>query len=718
MDDLTEQLRAFVADHRTELLSDMTRSTNRLRDLLGVRPELSVSDSRALVSMVTDGSVAEWLRTGRPPVDVSLEGPRSWASGQWASALGCSVVAPDDAAAAPQASTPVPPAPMPPPPAPVPAPPRASVPPAPESSPESSPAPSPAPPTARRQRRVWFVAAGGVAAVVLAIVAVVVFGGGDDGAAGSKADVAADVSLQLDVEQLRDGVTATRTWSVSGVEFVGTTTIANTGTEPAVVVYDEVVVKEIAASVEDITFEPAYASVVAADPIVRFVLRLNAGASTTIRYRTRLASEPTSALLARWQGSWTSANRAHLADPVLSPRDRDADGVTDAAEDTCIETPGEVEFDGCPDSDADGVPEPEDACPSEAGTLDGCLDADDDSFADTTGADQCAAEAGTLDGCLDADADSFADTTGADLCVAEAGTLDGCLDADDDGFADSTGADACVGEPGTLLGCADADSDGFADTADDRCVGEVGTAQGCLDADGDGFGDHAGVDLCVGTAGAVQGCADVDQDGAADIAGVDNCIGSAGPALGCPDEDGDGVPTAADACPARSGGGDPSGCGDPDGDGVRDDVDFCPDESGTVAGCPDSDGDGVANGGDKCPNERAPGTRDGCLDRDRDNDGVLDSVDACASTAGSTSYHGCPAPSVRIDGQRSICNGTSSFTAVASNATFARWGNGSTANPGTFTFNAGPQTLTATFTALDGQSVSTSIPLDVRQCTI
>ena len=46
--------------------------------------------------------------------------------------------------------------------------------------------------------------------------------------------------------------------------------------------------------------------------------------------------------------------------------------------------PGLKEFEGCPDSDGDGIPDNKDSCPDEAGIpeLNGCPDADGDGIAD------------------------------------------------------------------------------------------------------------------------------------------------------------------------------------------------------------------------------------------------------------------------------------------------------------------------------------------------
>lgn len=82
---------------------------------------------------------------------------------------------------------------------------------------------------------------------------------------------------------------------------------------------------------------------------------------------------------------------------------------------------------------------------------------------------------------------------------------------------------------------------------------------------------------------------------------------------------------------------------DRDEDGFVDSQDACPDEPGVSPyGCPirDSDGDGFMDPEDKCPQE--PGVApDGCPIGDRDEDGFPDDVDACPDEPG-IEPDGCP----------------------------------------------------------------------------
>ncbi|MDT0295297.1 OmpA family protein [Mesonia ostreae] len=131
-------------------------------------------------------------------------------------------------------------------------------------------------------------------------------------------------------------------------------------------------------------------------------------------------------------------------------KDTDGDGVFDK-DDECPETPGLVEFNGCPDSDGDGIQDSEDDCPNIAGLAEfnGCPDTDGDGIPDPQ--DECPTEAGlkSLNGCPDADGDGIKDSE--DDCPEEAGPAsnNGCPfeDRDGDGVLDKD--DQCPDVAGT-----------------------------------------------------------------------------------------------------------------------------------------------------------------------------------------------------------------------------------------------------------------------------
>jgi outer membrane protein OmpA-like peptidoglycan-associated protein len=113
--------------------------------------------------------------------------------------------------------------------------------------------------------------------------------------------------------------------------------------------------------------------------------------------------------------------------PPAPPADTDADGIVDA-EDKCPTVAGKKEFNGCPDTDGDGIEDAKDKCPTVAGVaaFEGCADTDGDGLQDSE--DECPTEKGdiALKGCPDKDKDGVADKN--DKCVDKPGPIDndGC----------------------------------------------------------------------------------------------------------------------------------------------------------------------------------------------------------------------------------------------------------------------------------------------------
>lgn len=91
---------------------------------------------------------------------------------------------------------------------------------------------------------------------------------------------------------------------------------------------------------------------------------------------------------------------------------------------------------------------------------------------------------------------------------------------------------------------------------------------------------------------------------------------------------------------------------DRDGDGVLDSLDKCPDVKGlaSLQGCPDRDGDGIADGEDKCPDVKGLARYQGCPIPDTDKDGINDEEDKCPTVFGVARYQGCPVPDTDGDG--------------------------------------------------------------------
>lgn len=330
---------------------------------------------------------------------------------------------------------------------------------------------------------------------------------------------------------------------------------------------------------------------------------------------------------------------------VDGPLDTDADGLPDA-QDYCPNEAGTMLANGCPDSDDDGVPNGEDDCPTVKGPAEtrGCPttapapvtpptppavgDRDGDGINDNL--DLCPDQPGTiaLKGCppsVPAQQPAAPVTTPPQQTQVPttqptqvpATTASTTIDSDGDGLVDSRDECPTVAGPIQLFGCPDSDNDGIKDK-DDRCPNQPGEAlhSGCPDSDKDGIADDK--DKCPNQAGAssAEGCPDADGDGTADR--EDDCPNEKGSAAnrGCPvyDADNDGIPDKDDMCPNQRGPAATKGCPDTDGDGFEDRRDLCPDEPGvsSASGCPDEDGDGSPDHLDKCPGEK--GTNQGCPD--------------------------------------------------------------------------------------------------------
>jgi OmpA-OmpF porin, OOP family len=91
---------------------------------------------------------------------------------------------------------------------------------------------------------------------------------------------------------------------------------------------------------------------------------------------------------------------------------------------------------------------------------------------------------------------------------------------------------------------------------------------------------------------------------------------------------------------------------DRDGDGVVDSLDTCPDVAGiaSLQGCPDKDGDGITDAVDKCPDVAGLAKYQGCPIPDTDGDGINDEEDKCVTEKGVARYNGCPIPDTDKDG--------------------------------------------------------------------
>jgi hypothetical protein len=233
------------------------------------------------------------------------------------------------------------------------------------------------------------------------------------------------------------------------------------------------------------------------------------------------------------------------------------------------------------DRDGDGVPNRQDGCPHQAGTVSGCP-------ASATGQPPPAAR-------------KPGDRDGDGIPNSE--------DADRDGDGVPNRLDNCPNTPGPDGGCPK------------PAPGQPAPAgPGAGDRDGDGVPNR--LDNCPNTPGPVGGCPEQPAPPATQPGEP-----SPPPTRAPGDRDGDGIPNAADQ--------------DRDNDGLLNREDNCPNKAGPVGGCPeqvpsdpppaaanDLDGDAIANN----------------VDVDRDNDGFFNIADNCPNKPGPDSGCPEPAP--------------------------------------------------------------------------
>lgn len=146
------------------------------------------------------------------------------------------------------------------------------------------------------------------------------------------------------------------------------------------------------------------------------------------------------------------------AEPVKVevPVDTDGDGIPDI-DDACPTVAGLAQFNGCPDTDGDGIEDSKDECPTVAGLA-------------------------QFNGCPDTDGDGIPDAKDACPTIKGIAKYGGCPDPDRDGDGIINEKDKCPDVPGsfTAQGCPDRDGDGVADS-EDKCPDVAGPAsnKGC-----------------------------------------------------------------------------------------------------------------------------------------------------------------------------------------------------------------------------------------------
>ncbi len=312
--------------------------------------------------------------------------------------------------------------------------------------------------------------------------------------------------------------------------------------------------------------------------------------------------------------------------------DSDGDGVPDS-EDACPTDPT-----GSVDTDLDGVCDGTDLCPDDNpndGDGDGICESDDlcPTVFDPDPADQDDFDLDGIGDLCDSDWDCDGTNDGVDLCLGfpDAQDSDGDYvpdgpdafgelcdicpddfenDADGDGHCESV--DNCDDLPNSDQLNTDSDGLGNACDDDDDNDGVVDTSDAFpldsaeyIDSDGDGTGNNA----------------DTDDDNDTVLDGDDAFPYDSTESV---DTDGDGIGDNGDACFGNN------TYGDTDSDGVCDDLDFCPTDPADT----DDDGDLVCDVDDLCVGDNSYG--------DTDGDQVCEDLDICTGNdaAGDTDIDG------------------------------------------------------------------------------
>lgn len=280
------------------------------------------------------------------------------------------------------------------------------------------------------------------------------------------------------------------------------------------------------------------------------------------------------------------------------------------------------------DSDADGVGNTLDNCPSDSNADQ--LDADGDGLGDVCDDDRDGDGYQNHQDTFPDNANEWSDSDGdgvGDNSDVFPNNSSEWSDGDGDGIGDNS--DNCPASFNATQ--ADQDGDGYGDVCDTDIDGDgvhnstdafPNNPNEWLDSDGDGVGDNS--DLYPSDP---YEHSDSDGDGVGDNADVfPNDASESG------DADCDGVGDNGDVYPN-----DPSESADSDGDGIGDNADAFPNNAAETQ---DTDADGVGDNSDNCPetanNNQADVDADGIgnvCDPDRDGDGIMNENDAFPSDA-------------------------------------------------------------------------------------
>ncbi len=355
--------------------------------------------------------------------------------------------------------------------------------------------------------------------------------------------------------------------------------------------------------------------------------------------------------------------------------DSDGDGVPDLVENGLADSDGNGRLDGFIDADGDGYDDrynpdsggsPVTLADTDSDGVEDYLDPDSDNDGILDNVEAQTTAGYTTSASNDADRDGLDDSYDND----SGGTAISTVDTDGDGTPDYQDTDSDGDTIPDVIEGSDANSDGTADW-DDNSDDVFDASEGNQDTDSDGLLDEFDPDQTGNTPGLQNtdstgdndyrdpdddgdGINTLDEIGDAEPNGTDDYLETDTPVAG--DLDGDGVPDASDDDDDNDGIPDSvEGTGDSDGDGITDDRDLDSDNDGivdaieanggtlpanmtpegrysiTYATNNDGDGDGLIDDVDGTPLANPDSDADGVddrIDRDSDNDGIPDIVEA------------------------------------------------------------------------------------------
>ena len=169
----------------------------------------------------------------------------------------------------------------------------------------------------RRRRMILRSSLGGLCAVAVVVALLI------SGVLSSPNSVRGDsAGYRLPTIRFENSVSVRETWTseqTAPARVSAIVNVVNSGATAVVQTYDLVIPKGLARTLRGVALTPRPASIVSADPIVRYCLPLQARAHRTIRYQVDSAAAPSSQHFAVWAQQWQATTAQDLATPVGVP---------------------------------------------------------------------------------------------------------------------------------------------------------------------------------------------------------------------------------------------------------------------------------------------------------------------------------------------------------------------------------------------------------------